>query len=72
MGKLALILRSDDQFQCILVTEEGDVIDGKRQAIHHKNVYFDVIADGIICRHYDDSDSSLQDSHFSLQLSLYD
>ena len=31
MGKIMFILKSERQFQCIIVTEEGEVIEGNKQ-----------------------------------------
>jgi len=38
MGKIMFILKSVSQFQCIIVTEEGEVIDGNRQEVQLDDV----------------------------------
>jgi len=38
MGKIMFILQSVSQFQCIIVTEEGEVIDGNRQEVQLDDV----------------------------------
>lgn len=48
MGKLILILVSDFTVQCILVSEDGYVIEGNKQKIHDRAVFFHVDAIGIV------------------------
>ena len=38
MGKIMFILNSESQFQCIIVTEEGEVIEGNRQEVQLDHV----------------------------------
>ena len=48
MGKLILFLVSDFTVQCILVSEDGYVIEGNKQKIHDRAVFFHVDANGIV------------------------
>ena len=48
MGKVMLLLRSDGKFKCILVTEDGVVIEGIEQQLQNEIHAFHVNADGIV------------------------
>jgi len=48
MGKVMLLLRSDGKFKCILVTEDGAVVEGVDQQLQNEIHAFHVNADGIV------------------------
>ena len=51
MGKIVFTLKSERQFQCIIVTEEGEVIKGNRQEEFELGFVEDVTVNayGIVC-----------------------
>ena len=49
MGKFVLVLNSDSQFQCIIVTKDGEVVEGNKLEFQLGDVkHLTFTADGII------------------------